>query len=235
MSESLALNQFRDSLRLAQSLLELEVGYKDPPAPEDKHAVEGLRGGAAVLMVAAFENYLRTAVAETMEDLIREEPVVLLTALPVKTQVRAVYSTLETAMKGPPGETSLKSDRLTEVLRVCRLLAEGRYDPSAMGASQGNPNAEWVKDMFRNLGVADVFSSIRAGFDAEWGRLEALSFLSDKLDEIVIRRHVVAHTASALNLSRSDLREAPRFLWALGLSLSATLENQATKLRRTLE
>ena len=40
----------------------------------------------------------------------------------------------------------------------------------------------------------------------------APDFVGDKLDEIVQRRHRVAHRADALAISRHDLKEGGRFL-----------------------
>ncbi len=54
---------------------------------------------------------------------------------------------------------------------------------------------------------------------------EAQSFVEDKLQEIVNRRHVVAHTADALKITRGNLKESLRFLEILAEVLDAELDN----------
>jgi hypothetical protein len=69
--------------------------------------------------------------------------------------------------------------------------------------------------MFKAIGAGNPFDSERQAFEAAWGRIEATSFLADKLDEIVNARHVVAHTANALGITRANLVEWPRFVLVL--------------------
>src|SRR5260370_3537304 len=59
------------SLGLAESLLNLESQYSDPPNIYDQQTVEGLRGGAVILMVAAFEYFLKSAIVEHLNKLIQ--------------------------------------------------------------------------------------------------------------------------------------------------------------------
>ena len=77
--------------------------------------------------------------------------------------------------------------------------------------------------MFRAFGVSDIFVATRADFRKRWKDPVHDRFVSEKLDQIVNRRHVVAHSASALNISRADLTEALRFLNAFGLALERSL------------
>jgi hypothetical protein len=65
---SAALHEFVTSLDRAKQLYRIEVNaYGDPPPPADRIAVEALRGGATVLMVASFERYLVEALEEFVD------------------------------------------------------------------------------------------------------------------------------------------------------------------------
>ena len=65
---SAALREYEASLLRARRLQQLEASqFRDPPPLDDRIAVEGLRAGAIVLMVASFEHYLRTAFEEFVD------------------------------------------------------------------------------------------------------------------------------------------------------------------------
>ena len=65
---SAALRGYETSLDRARHLFRIETtGYGDPPPPNDRIAVEALRGGATVLMVASFERYLAEALEEFVD------------------------------------------------------------------------------------------------------------------------------------------------------------------------
>lgn len=72
---SQALRDFKISIGAAESLIEKEREFTDPPKKKDVRIVQGLRGGAIVLMVAAFENFLKEMVEEQLQ---------VFTTLPVK-------------------------------------------------------------------------------------------------------------------------------------------------------
>src|SRR5947207_1431041 len=116
MPDSVALGKFRASLGLAEELMRLEAAYPDPPPPADEAKVRGLRGGAAVLMVAAFEGYLRSGVAELLRPLVGP-PHKPLSSLPEVVQVSSIFESLEFALYGPRhGKLGKKIDRLPEVV-----------------------------------------------------------------------------------------------------------------------
>jgi RiboL-PSP-HEPN len=81
--------------------------------------------------------------------------------------------------------------------------------------------------MFKAIGMPRLFAETRAAFDARWSRPESSSFVEDKLDEIVRTRHVVAHTAVALQISRSDLSSWSSFLETFADVLDERLDTYA--------
>jgi hypothetical protein len=106
MRESESLQQFVGSLQMAEELLRVEKDLYPNSARKDiTKAVQGLRGGATVLIVAAFENFLRTAFEEHLALLSKNLHIgsnVSFDKLPEKMRVSCFYLTLEQAMKGPP-------------------------------------------------------------------------------------------------------------------------------------
>lgn len=70
MSDLNALEQFKESLQMAEELMKLEkANYKNPPRMEEQNVVEGLRGGAIVLMVAAWESFVKQLIEEELSPL----------------------------------------------------------------------------------------------------------------------------------------------------------------------
>ncbi len=145
--------------------------------------------------------------------------------LPEKFRLFSVWATLDNALSGPRyGLPSDRASRYPNVVVAARRVVDGIIDPAAYSETKGNPNSETVRALFKNAGIPDVFRVTRPAFDAAWSKPESSTFVSDKLDEIVARRHRVAHSADALSIVRGDLSEATRFLHALGGCLDTAME-----------
>lgn len=211
MSSSQAYRDFLASLELAESLLAIESGYPDPAPDPQRKAAEGLRGGASVLMVAAFENYLKELVEEYLDEL---------THVPIKFKVDDVpkemlFSNLEYLVKAnTKKKAAAKIQAYSDMAKI--IVAGVMYPASFTEAVRSNPNSEKLNDLFKRLGIKKFFETIKSDFDTLWGSPTADTFISDYLDGILLRRHTVAHTASALNISRKDLQDSLRFLKILG-------------------
>jgi hypothetical protein len=226
---SAALTSFLDSIASAKRLAAIEDRYKDPPRKNMAPTVEALRGGFCVLVVGSFEQFLVESFQEHLAALEGDPPPVAFSALPERLRVNSVFESLEFAMKGPRyGAAGRKAGRFRDVAAAARRAVGENIDPAALAQTKGNPDAKRVAEMFKALGVKDPFGDTRAGFDGIWGKPEASSFVPDKLDEIVNARHVVAHTARALQIGRADLRVWPRFLESLGTVLDERLELYVT-------
>lgn len=230
-SQSQSLKNFFDAIGLAEILLNIETNlFHDPPRQEEQRSVEALRGGTVVLMVGAFENFLREAFEEHL-SLLNMPPLVNFNKLPEKLHSNILYLTLEFAMKGSYFQTTRREDRLSEIYSAISMLGLGKMNPQAFSNTNSNPNSETVKKMFSNVGIINAFSFIGYEFEQRWGKREATLFLSSKLDEIVEHRHRVAHTATVLNLSRADLDSYIKFLEVLATSLDAALNRHISSLK----
>jgi len=214
-----------------RALLALEAKYADPPMLAEQSSVEGLRGGSIVLMVAAFENWLKESFTESLDLVNTAKPPCSYSKLPLVLQTQAAWVGLEYAMKGRPGAPTLtKEQRLPDVLDAARRIHNGELIADAVAKTAGNPNAEQVKAIYKMIDYAAPFSKVKLAFDSAWGTPTASTFISDTLETIVGRRHVVAHTASILNTSRNDLATWQRFLDVLVAVLDAALERQVARI-----
>lgn len=219
---------------MASELIDHEQSLTpDPPPPAKQNIVNGLRGGAAVLMVAAFEAFLDDLITEQVDTIRHHNPSVIFARLPDKMREWNVFRTLEAAMKGPehqPGGPRLS--RLPAIKVASQLVFQDEVNPGAFAGTSGNPSKKAVKGLFERVGINDILGVIRPHFETLWGGAVADSFIPDKLDEIVQRRHRVAHRAEALTISRAELLEGVRFLGVLGKVLDVELERHVRNVCR---
>ena len=209
----IALEKFKESLELAVSLRTIEREKFASQRQTNQPFIMGLRGGAAVLMVAAFEFYLKRLFEENIAKLNTSPPTIDLQKLPDKLKIKIVFEGLENPMKGPKyGTATTKVDRINDVLAACRYLIGEHINPATFTDTSSNPNSDTVKNKFKDIGINDVFSLIKSDFEMKWGIAVAATFIEDKLNEIVNIRHVVAHTADTLNITKTSQNEALRFL-----------------------
>ena len=225
-----ALSDYLASSATVAALLALEGSYSDPPGIADRSSVEGLRGGSVVLMVAAFENYLKESIGEVLNRLNTASPPCQFTKLPIALQAQAVYTGLESAMKAKSWDpVKDRIRRLPGVLVAVRRIHAGELMADAVANTAGNPSSDQVKAIFKLIDYPAVFPNSKSAFDKAWGTPTATTFLEDTLNTIVGRRHVVAHTASILSTSRWDLTEWHRFLNVFVTVLDAILERHISR------
>jgi hypothetical protein len=225
---SAALASFAGTLRLAESLLLLESTYPDPPPTRDEVEVKALRGGAAVLMVAAFEDYLRTVIQELLDPYQNSPPLKPLSQLPERLQVASVFHSLQHALKGPRhGKPGKRIDRLPDVQQACTLAVQDRVDASALANTGGNPNSECVADLLKQLDIQHPMAQIKKEYERLTAIPVAHTFVQDTLDAIVSRRHSVAHTATTY-ASRTDLTSSVAFLRTLAEAVDVVVAARVT-------
>jgi len=234
MPNSRAFELFKESLVMVEELLRIErESCHNPPRLEEQKMAQGLRGGAVVLMVASFENFLKQVFEEHLSTLTVHPPIPF-DRLPEKMRITCMELTLEYAMKGPPFQPRPPiSQRLVDIDKACRMLVYQGVNPSVFSDTHSNPNSKTVRSMFSNVGIERIFDIIKARFESEWQpRGVAHTYIPDKLDEIVNRRHIVAHRADVLNVTRSDLNESLKFLKVLAKMLDLELERHVTVIKK---
>jgi hypothetical protein len=146
---SAALRDYEASLAQARHLHRIEVArYRDPPPLADQIAVEALRGGATVLMVASFERYLKEALEEYV-DLIAKRAVVTshgkLSAAFVEYNDFNFFNWLIRDSRLP------RKEKADELKRVARLVATDGFVPEALSRTRANPAPSTVRDLFSPL------------------------------------------------------------------------------------
>lgn len=208
---SQALQEFRSSIAIAEVLIKKEKKFRDPAPTQSRKIVLGLKGGAAVLMVAAFENFLKELVEEKIDDM-KDHPKYNPKKLPdLLLSHNCSYTFKNTSQLS--GRCNDPKDKITIFQRAAQAIINGDIDTSFFSdLAQSNPNSVKVKYLFLSLGITDIFSSIKKKFDVKWKTPTSSGFIPAKLDEIVNRRHVVAHTANAMKVTRIDLIESVKFL-----------------------
>ena len=231
MPRSAAFSEFKDSLSIAQELLKIDAkNYGDPPQIHEQKPVQGLRGAAAVFVVAAFERYLKDAIEENLSRVIPIS-IAAFERLPDDIRINSTYRTLEYAMKGLPYTPKKnRKDRLLDIGAACQRVLQPAVDPAAFTHTGGNPGPETVNSMLADCDINDIFRSIHTSFIVKWQSPISHTFIRDKLEEIVHRRHVVAHTANALNITRPQLKESIRFLRILSELIDMELEKKSKAL-----
>ena len=199
-----ALDQFEASLELADSLKNIERDkYTNPPTLAHQPYVRGLRGGAAVLMVAAFEFFLSNLFEENISSLNTVADPIDFNRLPDNLKVKTVFHGLKKALAGPLyREKPPKVERIEDIIKACELLIRKEIDPATFSDTGSNPNGNTVQKKFNEVGITDIFSKIKPSYERILNKPVAQHFIKDKLDEIVNTRHVVAHTADTLNITR---------------------------------
>lgn len=228
---AVALEKFKESLELAISLKRIERDKYANNLQKNRSFIMGLRGGAAVLMVAAFEFYLKRLFEENIARLNTSPPSIDLQKLPDKLKVKIVFDGLENPMKGPKfGPPSQKVDRIDDVLAACRHLIGEHINPATFTDTNSNPNSDTIKNKFKDIGISDIFTIIKSEFEKKWGAAVAVTFIEDKLNEIVNVRHVVAHTADTLNITKASQNEALKFLKTLAELLDKEMDKHIKNL-----
>jgi RiboL-PSP-HEPN len=222
---SAALRDYEASLGRARRLHRIEIArYRDPPPLADQVAVEALRGGATVLMVASFERYLKEALEEFV-DLIAKRALVTSHAKLAPDFVEYndfnFFNWLIRESRLP------RKEKADELKRVAQLVAVDGFVPEAFCRTRANPGPSTVRDLFREFGVRDPLHSIESNFPRHYGRPFPVGFVGQTLTSIVSIRNEVAHGGFSLSISRSDLRAWIGFLSALGRAADNTLRDHA--------
>jgi HEPN superfamily RiboL-PSP-like protein len=230
-----ALRAFRDQVAIVSALLRSESRHRDPPPPQSRRIVSGLRGGAAILIVSAFEAYLNDGVPEHLMGLAVDPPRVSFSKLPEPIRWRSITRSHELAERGKPYEKPRpdKTMRIARMRRSADLHVRGLLDPAAFGETMSNPGADQVRAIFSDLDYKDVFVAIRTPFRKRWGSAIAHDFIPTTLDAVVYRRNQVAHTGDTSGFSRKDLADGCRFIGALGEILEVELRDMVRRLRKT--
>ncbi len=225
MTHSTAYFDFLNSLMLAIELIRLD---SESILPKDRNFVLGLRGGAAILMVASFENFLNS-LPETYMN-IDDHTTIDFSKLPPKMQTANVFNTLDRAMKNKFGTVPKKIDRIIDIKRACRIILNDQINSDAFILGGKNPKADVISNYFKQIGKRRIFRKITIEFQKKWGIEVPTQSIEAKLDEIVKRRNLVAHTSIVSRITKKDLIESIKFLRIMAKLLDKIYKKQINRI-----
>lgn len=233
-TRSNAYTSFRLALGAADALLRHERTLADPPHAAQQDLAVGLRSGALVLMVGAFESFLRDAFEERLDELGTRVPAAKFDLLPGRLRTTAVFTLLDESMRGAPGKpvADERVDRIPDIRKAAASVATGQVLGKAFSTTGSNPSAATVKEMFKRVDCTPVFERVHPRLQRLWGQPLAKKYAEQQLDFIVNARHEVAHGASPLTWSRGDLRSAERLVRLLAQALDDELRVHLNQVRR---
>lgn len=226
---STAYQEFDDTLRMVDALIAIENSYPSPIPASKYKEVEGLRGGSAVLMVAAFENFLKSLVEEHLSESSHSPLRFDLVRIPDAMRLHNIEEILRRTNED--GKNKDKAIKLTAYLAASQVINSGKIVVEGFSSvTRSNPNPERIKELFANLGITDFYQLIKSDFEHDWGSPVSHTFIQDTLKAIVDRRHRVAHTASVLSITTVDLQDSLKFLRVFALTCDKTLFNHISTL-----
>lgn len=219
-----AIAQFQRSLTRAEKLRRLDIRqFADPPAPADQDAVEALRSGAVVLMVASLEQYLKDALQECVEIIAIKARVTTHQAL----EARFVQHNDSNFFHYLANERRFdKATKLAEIKRVSKLVAADHFVVESFNRTRSNPGPKTVKDLLNDYGIQDPFGVIEGHLPLHYKKPFPQGFAAASLEALITRRNEVAHGAYGLTISRVDLEEAIAFLKGFVKALDNTLRDR---------
>ncbi|GAJ00776.1 unnamed protein product, partial [marine sediment metagenome] len=204
--------------------------YDEPLLPKDRNIVLGLRGGAAILMVASLESFLCSLPEIHMNTLINNYSTIDFSKLPKDMQITNVFKTLDRAMKNKFGAATKKIDRIIDIRRACRIILKDRINSNAFLLEGKNPRPDVISNCFKIIGKRKIFKKVTKEFQKKWGTKVPTQFIKDKLNEIVNRRNIVAHKSIASRITKNDLIESIKFLMIIAKLLDKIYKKQIYKI-----
>jgi hypothetical protein len=205
--------------------------YADPPQPNDLVAVEALRGGATVLMVASLERYLKDALEEFVELVAERAHITTHPNLPAKLIEYNDLNFFEWLVR----ESRLpRVEKTAELKRVSQLVATDNFVPEAFSRTRANPGPMTIRTLFNEFGISDAFRQIEARFGRHFQQPFPAGFVEATLGSIINKRNEVAHGGYSLMISRNDLRSWIAFLASFGKAADNTLRDYTLSLLATL-
>ena len=229
MAHSIAYFDFLNSLKLAIELIRLDR-YNEPLLPKDRNIVLGLRGGAAILMVASFESFINSLPETHMNILIIDYSTIDFSKLPQKMQITNIFNSLDRAMKIKFRPATKKIDRVIDIKSACRIILNDQVNSDAFTLGGKNPKDYSVSYCFNIIGKRRIFKKITIEFQKKWGIEVPTQFIKDKLNEIVDRRNLVAHKSIASRITKKDLIESIKYLIIMAKLLDNIYKKQISKI-----
>lgn len=224
----MALRQYEANLKRAYTLQHIEKKlYKDPPKPEQRDAVEALRGGCVVLMIATLERYLKDGLEEYVSIV---ADAVGSTSHPALPPSLVEHNDLNFLCWIVRDQRASRQDKLRELRRVSQEIANAKFVPESFNRTRANPGPSTIKTLFKEYGVENPFAQIEVAFKNHYKTPVAGGFVETMLKSIVDRRNEVAHEGYSLNISREDIAQWLKFLGSFGKAADNILRDRTRQI-----
>ena len=165
-----------------------------------------------ILMVASFENFLKEAMEERLNELSASRTFQF-KSLPDKIIHHNYKHTFQHSL------TSKKFDSLKQKIisfeRASSFVSKQEINPEAFSiavANRSNPKSERLNEFFGSVGHKNFFEDIKPKFEQKTGTQISAIYIQGTLDAIIDERNLIAHTAKGNDLSHKDHREYIFFL-----------------------
>lgn len=61
-----------------------------------------------------------------------------------------------------------KKDKIPDIKQACNLIINENINPAAFNNTGSNPNSNTVKEIFKDVGVSEIFKNIQDRFEQKW-------------------------------------------------------------------
>ncbi len=220
MNNSIAYNEFLESLEIVKALIKLDT-YKEPPPKKDRNYVYGLRGGSIVLIVASFNEFLNNLSNVYLSVIKKYKSIIDFSKLPPDLIITNVNKTLK--------QFKMKKNinNLTNIKNSCRSIINDEINPAIFKLQSSNPNPIHIINLFKEIGFKDIFKHITKRFQRRWKKIVSTNIIKELLSGIIDKRNNVAHKVSmASQITKIDLNDAINYLQILAWLLDSTYRKQ---------
>lgn len=238
-----AATQFRERLQVLHRMVALDASCDNAFGITQRgkvKLVEGIRASLSVLPVAFFEDFLRILAAQYIDAINRKNPRIGWTRLPDSFRKAHLSALVALPKKFSTEDQNAYESRILPDLNTTFMkvlsphVAPTAYivAADAFMETHSNPNAETVGAMFNRLGCNNVFGEAEVirqmtAFDPVLNNAEAIR---RQLNNIVSRRHTVAHGRPVTGITRQELEQGMLFLEVLAKALQTAANDTFRRL-----
>lgn len=216
---SKALRNFRKSLRVVRGLAALEGRYKVPIPPRSRAKSRGLLGGACLLLSGILENYLKEVFSEGVADLSKRLKLHTHASLPSEFKTKNVLNYPKWVSRSRIASV----DRVSGLEAYSKIVASEGIFFESFNKTNSNPNSETMKEMFRDVGLKDVFAVIETEYAKRGTPVLSSQTIVQTLDSFIRIRNEYAHLGNTGGHTRADLKSNIEFVSNLAESVDAVL------------
>lgn len=230
------LSEYRASLASVDPIIDLvRLGTLNRRALRDLGLdvalVEAAAAGCIVLMVGAFEQYLKDIGNKALDHYQLARPLVRRSQLPEKLQVAILSANLTAASQARRfGVKRSDADRIRDLDAVANRVADDEVWGEHAIDTQSNPSPDTIREILDLCGVDSVWPRLNKEFQLRWNvarahdaSLKSIPSPENELRSILTWRNMIAHTSTLPNVGFQQLTESSYFFRAVAESIDVVL------------